>query len=88
MHTVPSFVLTKISPNAGIPTLAPSFLPKDVKVWVQSENGILGMVSMWSGGYHYLAQLLNRLSRDPTPLKMKSIRKSHYPRGSRAREPH
>ena len=30
----------------GIPTLAPSFLPKDVKVWVQSENGILGMVSL------------------------------------------
>jgi 3-oxoacid CoA-transferase len=28
----------------GIPTLAPSFLPKDVKVWIQSENGILGMV--------------------------------------------
>lgn len=30
----------------GIPTLAPSFLPKDVKVWVQSENGILGMVGI------------------------------------------
>ena len=27
----------------GIPTLAPSFLPEDVKVWVQSENGLLGM---------------------------------------------
>ncbi|KAL5041173.1 hypothetical protein BDW71DRAFT_201598 [Aspergillus fruticulosus] len=27
----------------GIPALAPSFLPGDVKVWVQSENGILGM---------------------------------------------
>lgn len=32
------------SPRIGIPTLAPSFLPKDVKVWIQSENGILGMV--------------------------------------------
>ncbi|CAG8934041.1 unnamed protein product [Penicillium salamii] len=31
--------------GVGIPTLAPSFLPKDVKVWIQSENGILGMVS-------------------------------------------
>lgn len=30
--------------GVGIPTLAPSFLPKDVKVWIQSENGILGMV--------------------------------------------
>ncbi|OJJ81073.1 3-oxoacid CoA-transferase [Aspergillus glaucus CBS 516.65] len=29
--------------GVGIPTLAPSFLPEDVKVWVQSENGLLGM---------------------------------------------
>lgn len=27
----------------GIPTLAPSFLPEGRKVWIQSENGILGM---------------------------------------------
>lgn len=27
----------------GIPTLAPSFLPPGEKVWIQSENGILGM---------------------------------------------
>jgi len=27
----------------GMPTLAPSFLPEDRKVWIQSENGILGM---------------------------------------------
>lgn len=33
--------------GVGIPTLAPSFLPKDVKVWIQSENGILGMVSFY-----------------------------------------
>lgn len=31
--------------QSGIPTLAPSFLPENVKVWVQSENGLLGMVS-------------------------------------------
>lgn len=31
--------------GVGIPTLAPSFLDNNVKVWVQSENGILGMVS-------------------------------------------
>lgn len=29
--------------GVGIPTLAPSFLPEDRKVWLQSENGILGM---------------------------------------------
>ncbi|QSZ30530.1 hypothetical protein DSL72_000084 [Monilinia vaccinii-corymbosi] len=27
----------------GIPTLAPSFLSPETKVWIQSENGILGM---------------------------------------------
>lgn len=29
--------------GVGIPTLAPSFLSPDVKVWIQSENGLLGM---------------------------------------------
>ncbi|KAH8902837.1 coenzyme A transferase [Coniochaeta sp. PMI_546] len=29
--------------GVGIPTLAPSFLPPGEKVWIQSENGILGM---------------------------------------------
>lgn len=29
--------------GVGIPTLAPSFLPASRKVWIQSENGILGM---------------------------------------------
>lgn len=29
--------------GVGIPTLAPSFLPADRKVWIQSENGLLGM---------------------------------------------
>ena len=29
--------------GVGIPTLAPSFLPSSRKVWIQSENGILGM---------------------------------------------
>lgn len=28
---------------SGIPTLAASLLPSDRKVWIQSENGILGM---------------------------------------------
>ena len=29
--------------GVGMPTLAPSFLPPDRTVWIQSENGILGM---------------------------------------------
>ncbi|KAK3111506.1 hypothetical protein LTR53_013187 [Teratosphaeriaceae sp. CCFEE 6253] len=29
--------------GVGMPTLAPSFLPLDANVWIQSENGILGM---------------------------------------------
>ncbi|KAI0127200.1 succinyl-CoA:3-ketoacid-coenzyme A transferase [Xylariales sp. AK1849] len=29
--------------GVGIPTLAASYLPDDTKVWLQSENGILGM---------------------------------------------
>jgi len=29
--------------GVGIPTLAPGFLPPDSNVWIQSENGILGM---------------------------------------------
>jgi len=30
--------------GVGIPTLAPSFLDPETKVWIQSENGLLGMV--------------------------------------------
>ncbi len=30
--------------GVGIPTLAPSFLDPKTKVWIQSENGLLGMV--------------------------------------------
>jgi 3-oxoacid CoA-transferase len=29
--------------GVGMPTLAPSFLEPDTKVWIQSENGLLGM---------------------------------------------
>ncbi len=29
--------------GVGMPTLAPSFLSPETKVWIQSENGLLGM---------------------------------------------
>jgi 3-oxoacid CoA-transferase len=29
--------------GVGMPTLAPSFLSPEIKVWIQSENGLLGM---------------------------------------------
>ena len=29
--------------GVGIPTLVPKFLPKNVKIMLESENGILGM---------------------------------------------
>ena len=29
--------------GVGIPTLAPSFLPPNTRVWLQSENGLIGM---------------------------------------------
>ncbi|KAK4139676.1 mitochondrial succinyl-CoA:3-ketoacid coenzyme A transferase 1 [Dichotomopilus funicola] len=29
--------------GVGLPTMAPSFLPQGQRVWIQSENGILGM---------------------------------------------
>ena len=29
--------------GVGVPTLVPEYLPPSVKVWLESENGILGM---------------------------------------------
>lgn len=50
MYMTSSFqVISALTWYSGIPTLAPSFLPKDIKVWVQSENGILGMVGIPQG---------------------------------------
>ena len=31
--------------GVGIPTLIPAFVPRDIKIWLESENGILGMGS-------------------------------------------
>ena len=35
----------------GIPTTVPNFLEKDITIWLQSENGILGM-----GRYPYIGE--------------------------------
>lgn len=36
-------MLPKLTYVAGIPTLAATFIPEGRTVWIQSENGILGM---------------------------------------------
>ncbi|TFY83241.1 hypothetical protein EWM64_g773 [Hericium alpestre] len=41
-----------INLGVGLPTLVPSYLPEDVNVWLESENGILGM-----GPYPTMEQL-------------------------------
>lgn len=34
---------SNVNLGIGLPMLVPEFLPKDRRVWVQSENGIIGM---------------------------------------------
>lgn len=62
-------MLLDIDDFPGIPTLAPSFLPKEVKVWIQSENGILGMVSQLLNPGRDERQDIDRLSKGPYPTE-------------------
>ncbi len=61
--------------GVGMPTLAPSFLEPGTKVWIQSENGVLGMVGFF---FLYLTELKLRTRlikhRVPIPRKKKSMR--------------
>lgn len=61
--------------ESGMPTLAPSFLSPETKVWIQSENGLLGMVSFY--GSMSWPQLTK--PRDHTPRKRRLMRKDEVP---------
>lgn len=41
-----------INLGIGLPTMVPQYLPEDIRVTIQSENGIIGMGSMQDGGMH------------------------------------
>lgn len=57
--------------GVGIPTLAPSFLDPEVNVWIQSENGLLGMV--WLGSSLVDAVTSANWRRGRTRRKTRSI---------------
>ena len=57
--------------EVGMPTLAPSYLSPETKVWIQSENGLLGMVS-WPCS---IDELRLTQCRDHTPQKRRLMRK-------------
>ncbi|WVO15038.1 hypothetical protein L204_102682 [Cryptococcus depauperatus] len=58
--------------GVGIPVLAANYLPEDMKVCVQSENGLLGMRSM-GVALSMLAKRLLRLFQEPQPLTLQSF---------------
>ena len=60
----------------GIPTLVANFVPKDIEVWLQSENGMMG-IGAFPTEDHVDADLINAGKQTVTTIKGSSIFGSH-----------
>ena len=60
----------------GIPTLVANFVPKDIEVWLQSENGMLG-IGAFPTEEEVDADLINAGKQTVTTIKGSSIFGSH-----------
>ena len=60
----------------GIPTLVANFVPKDIEVWLQSENGMLG-IGAFPTEDEVDADLINAGKQTVTTIKGSSIFGSH-----------
>jgi 3-oxoacid CoA-transferase subunit B len=60
----------------GIPTLVANFVPKDIEVWLQSENGMLG-IGPFPTEDQVDADLINAGKQTVTTIKGSSIFGSH-----------
>ena len=60
----------------GIPTLVANFVPKDIEVWLQSENGMMG-IGAFPAEDQVDADLINAGKQTVTTIKGSSIFGSH-----------
>ena len=60
----------------GLPTLVANFVPKDIEVWLQSENGMLG-IGPFPNDDEVDADLINAGKQTVTTIKGSSIFGSH-----------
>ena len=60
----------------GIPTLVANFVPKDIEVWLQSENGMMG-IGAFPTETEVDADLINAGKQTVTTIKGSSIFGSH-----------
>jgi acyl CoA:acetate/3-ketoacid CoA transferase beta subunit len=58
---------------SGMPTLAPSYLSPETKVWIQSENGLLGMVSLEKNSSSALILTISRVHTQQKPKLMRKF---------------